>query len=329
MLDEKDKNIVVGHFITIGKREWMGTGTRPDAWYAIDSLAGDKRESTRKLMTGQRDIMHLVSAEQFPEGLAKVVDTSVKVDNAICNEYVCVTNEGIEAHFFVNTANGLPVKVDLKYVTLSSISHVNDPANVIKPPISQFPDKLHIDDARMSLNGLSTFQWNHLVKIAEGLYCEGTFSQLDQACHVAVYDNTGKEAGTPDFECLKIGQEQWLGKEETWTPYNWTVDSYYAEPFYVWEMFGKFEEGNLMVNREKTINGISCNEYLFSWQGINDQGDAIKQELHLFAGTDSALPMYLEFLASGAGYAASLTWELSHIDDPLNIIEPPMNVVEE
>jgi hypothetical protein len=328
MLDKKDKNIVVAHFITIGKREWMGTGTRPDAWYALDSLTDDKKEATKELMTGQRDIIRRVSAEEFPQGLAKAVGTSVKVDDVICNEYVCVTTEGQEAHFFISADSGLPVKVDLGVVTLSNIGHINDPANVIKSPISEFPKKLHIDDARMSLNGLSSFRWNHWIKIANGVYCEGTFSQLNQACHIAVYDNKGKEAGTPSFECLKIGQEQWVGKGEIWTPYKWTDDSYYAEPFYIWYMLGNFEKGNLMANREKTINGKSCNEYLFLWQGINDQGDAIKQELHLFASTDSGLPMYLEFLASGARASASLSWELSNIDDPSNIIEPPINVVE-
>lgn len=328
MMEEKG---VVTHFITIGQREWVGRGTQPDNWIYINSVTGDEKDIVKSL----RELMLSILASMFPERSAKVVNTSVKIDNVPCSEYVCDT-AGEEIHIFIANETGFPVKADWGSVKINDISHINDPDNVIKSPISEFPKKLHLDDARMSLNGLSSFQWTYWPKSRlEGsteisdLFFEGTWMQINQACHVSVSNIKGEQ---PVVDFLQVGQEQWermlVVEGLGWAANKWTEKYYLGEPFHIWGAYKELadKEGNLVAEKTTVVNGINCNEYLFQGTKMNKLGEQMILELRVYASADAGLPMRLGGLTTGPrGFFFSDVWELSHINDPANIIEPPEN----
>jgi hypothetical protein len=184
-------------------------------------------------------------------------------------------------------------------------------------PVTASPVTLNIANARMSLNGLTSFQWNFLAynPQSDALYFEGTYLQTNQACQVSAYNGKEKESGVAGYQLLRIGQQQWLGNKGIWVPQKWTDSSYYAEPFYIWTQVGGIGEGSLASSGTQIIGGIHCNKYLFH---------DIKSDLTLFASVDSGLPIRLEYSTRGtAGQALSEIWEMSHINDPSNVIKPP------
>ena len=153
--------------------------------------------------------------------------------------------------------------------------------------------------------------------------------QINQACHVSVSNIKGEQ---PVVDFLQVGQEQWermlVVEGLGWAANKWTEKYYLGEPFHIWGAYKELadKEGNLVAEKTTVVNGINCNEYLFQGTKMNKLGEQMILELRVYASADAGLPMRLGGLTTGPrGFFFSDVWELSHINDPANIIEPPEN----
>jgi hypothetical protein len=221
-------------------------------------------------------------------------------------------------------------------LTAVKFSLINDPSNVIKPPASRLSGKLNFDDARMSLNGLSSFQWTYWSEIRQEnstgiteLYYQGKYTQVNQAFHVIA--SIGREEG-PAVQFLQVGPNRWIGdaEGETWIDENvakLSGDSpfnYLAEPFSIWNLYKEVEkEGNMTNSTPILINGQNCNEYLFLGKRTNDKGELISLELKIYFNLETGLPVRVEGSSIKSGAYLHDIWDISHINDPNNTVNPP------
>ena len=85
------------------------------------------------------------------------------------------------------------------------------------------------------------------------------------------------------------------------------------------------KEGNVVSLKARMIESVLCNEYSYTGEWENDQGQPVTGEVHLFAASDNGLPMYVKSKSSvqGTGITVTATWQLSHLNDPANIVESP------
>jgi hypothetical protein len=209
---------VFGHWIKMGKREWYGIGTKPDLWYSKGQPLLDEKGITSDIFDAASMTWGFLTSDlgMLPDEKAKLVHSAVLVDGIMCNEYEWSRNQDVGL-VYIAVESGLPVKSEAtsgQYTTSWYISHINDPANVIRPPLTDYPDKLYIDEARMSLNGLSSFQWKTIWSIEDQENSistfRGTYVLKNQAWHSFCYADT-EARKDPSCQLMTIGQKSWFG----------------------------------------------------------------------------------------------------------------------
>jgi len=142
-----EDGVVLAHFIEIEQREWLGPGTDPDDWLPVNSLASDLKESAKELRDSALQLLNGTLQAAFPDRKVKSNQDSVEINGVVCNEYSWIDNDN-KQELYVAVDNGLPVMAKMNSLKINIID-INNPANVIKAPVSEFPEKLYVDDARM------------------------------------------------------------------------------------------------------------------------------------------------------------------------------------
>jgi hypothetical protein len=94
----------------------------------------------------------------------------------------------------------------------------------------------------------------------------------------------------------------------------------FAGPFSFWNstQLQLFEEGIQKTLKARLINEVWCDEYVFTKEDAK-----VKRKLYLFIDPESLLPLYAELFWNVNGKDLHITQELSHINDPANVIVPP------
>jgi hypothetical protein len=209
---------------------------------------------------------------------------------------------------------------------------------VLSAPVTELPEKLYIDEARMALNGVSSFQFRRTFEGAipgeagsEVFWVSaGTYVQSVLAWRASVWFSAENASGTPATELLTVGERKWqaAGGTETWFPSfmkREEMDMYSA--FGSWTYWGDTDKpGRLLVGEARTIDGVPCRVYSFPYEGQMTSGEPVTGERFLFLAVDSLVPMGLEtrLLVGPEEFPALVdTLELSHIDDPGNVVEAP------
>ena len=333
----------VSHYIKIGEREWIGLGADP-AWRSSDDP---------NLTQGEREgLARIQGFVPFPlffniEGpQASLTNPGLDVDGTTCDEYVRAEGE-TTLSICLSPDSGLPVRATLGGSDAwieAHYSHFNAPANAIAAPTADFPERLHAADARMALNSLASFQWAATARWQPntgtdtgGYRYRGTYVQATQGWRAALWPIEADTDGPPTWELLSIGEDQWLdfgdGESRRWVPL-WiasglsgeSLDFLFelADPLYLWRNLVLLDRaGDLAAGDANTFDGRTCNEYLIVGDAASDQGQALHLENRLWAAVDSALPMRVEVTGVTPEGTLTWTWELSHIDDPGNQVEPP------
>jgi len=258
------------------------------------------------------------------------------VDDTPSYEYTWRDKSGNVCHLYMSTEAEIPIMAQCADITLH-LSHFNDPANVIRPPTSEMPEKLHIDDARMALNGLSNFRYRTTQEFTDtrkafAYYSEGLYVQLNQAWR-AKFGEIGEEPFVEFLFHPSIGETLLKGGDMTmWFPVSWDEASEEmardSAPFAFWpDPPQEHRVGVLQPGSTRTVAGLECNEYLFTWTGSSDYGEA-EVQVRLCVTPEEMIPLRVHGIASlEDGTRLVRTLELSHINDPTNVVEPPEEYV--
>jgi len=327
-----EQGALLAHVVHIGAREWLGLGTEP-TWLPLSTAAG----STAELARSARDLALTSLAVVLPRQEARLVRSGVIVGGVSCAEYTW--SDGPDTgRVFVAADSGWPVQASVGPVTVQ-VSHVNDPANVIQSPLTEFPDRLHIDEARMALNGLTSFQWTATIHWVPGPGAQsdpgffwtfrGVCVQTAPAWRADLWMNEAA-TGAPDLRFMQVGARKWtaLGAaDQPWLVALPSMEKQFREPqpFYTWRQMQHVSLGSLVARNAQTLDGRPCHEYRFTARFQNDQGQWLSQEVRLYATADAGLPLAVETTArsEATGDVITLTWTLSHVDDPANQVSPP------
>jgi hypothetical protein len=213
------------------------------------------------------------------------------------------------------------------------LSRFNDPANAILFPVSEMPTKLQLNEARMALNGLASFRYVTDVEMSDkdssGTYhVEGVYLQANQAWQATWKWNTAD--AEPVVEFLSIGSEAWMD----WTPTDgvktWLPSVFFADaesmlkdagPFAKWPVRSPLSPATLQPGSARTVAGMKCQEYTSSGKVQGDQGTTFDLQVNLCVTADKAIPLRLVFSFVSDDVHFTITRELSHLDDPANVVE--------
>jgi hypothetical protein len=190
------------------------------------------------------------------------------------------------------------------------------------------PQELSFDDARMALNGLSSFRYLTTAEFeAEGnataIHCEGVCVQGNQAWRASCRVGIEEQAL---LELYSLGDQTWWGVEggQGWLRVAGSIVedrvAVEAAPFWLWSDAPYWEIGTLLPEPMQSIAGVRCYEYLFASE------DA---QLHLCVIPGGMVPLRMEFSAAGESHRVLITREFTHFDDPSNVVEPPADWVQE
>ena len=130
--------------------------------------------------------------------------------------------------------------------------------------------------------------------------------------------------GTPGVRAMRVADQTWsaLGADDRpWFPVS-ADDAVVerADPWRAWRDLLPVEYGNVVRARSRTIDSVACSEYLFAVEWQTNLGKTTS-EIRLFVA-ENGLPMRLE-AAVRASTVFTTTWQLSHINDPANIVRAP------
>lgn len=336
-----DEGAVALHCVTVGDREWIGLGTVPMWLTAPSSVLTETQafaDSLPAIVAGTREFV-------FPDQVAEFSGLSKTEEGVACLRYIW-EGEGAVGDVCLDPHTGLPLFGNERLLEGGEqthsfelrFSHYNDPANVIPPPISGQPETLHIDDARMALNGLSSFRWTASVSLVPGQSSsslqafdwamEGTYVLENSAFRSSVW-LTATVDMPPTFRCWAIGHSHWIALPSSDQVFR---DGFGADtpcrpgaPYYNWETPPALGEARRVEAGRTTINGELCDKYQFTLQVKNPQGNLTGHELMLFVTSDTRVPMRLEDVirVQADGTTVTQIWEISHINDPANVVEPP------
>lgn len=339
-----ERGAVLAHYIKIGEREWVALGTNPDpeTWQEAADAKGDV--ILGKVYSDFLDLVQKLHPLIFFYNLdreASLTRPALDMDGTTCDEYTWTEGE-VAGSICLSTESGLPVSANFNSASATieaRYSHFNNPANSIPAPLTDFPQRLHIDDARMALNSLSSFQWTASLRwepragaqSEEFFYIwQGTYVLANQAWRAFLWANTEETDNPPALKVMQIGEQRWVGvdgEQDPWTRVPPGVEDTLIEdsnPFNIWRSWlNPRQPGDLAATEVITLNDQSCHEYRFTLERTNDQGQLVRQEIRLFVATDSSLPMRVESVVTTPTGTLTSTWELSHIDHPTNLVEMP------
>ena len=326
------------HYIRIADREWIGLGTDP-AWRSGgDPNLTQLEKEGMALAAAPTVFLHSLLLDVGGE--ASLVNPALDVEGTPCDDYTWTDGEDRGA-LCLSQESGMPVRARLERpdsTMEAHFSHFNEPANAITAPITGFPDRLHASDARMALNSLASFQWtlswwwDFGTAGKTGVVAEGTYIQVDQAWRASTWQEEGAD-GPPVLRVIHIGERRWGnlgGEQERWLPILQEPDDplslyHFTDPYHIWRQWIALSRvGDLVARNAEVIDGRSCHEYLIIAEGTTEEGVAIRQETHLFATADAGVPMRIEGSVDLASrFTLTFDWELRHVDDPGNQVEPP------
>lgn len=327
---EKSGQVIIEH-VAIGEREWAIVA---DSLFPVPCTEWQKQPqsslvySTCKLGRDARSIIESTLGLAFQDQKAEFASGPVVVDNVPTYDYTWRDKGGAVYHLYLAAEGGIPIMFKVSDITFK-FSRFSDPANVIAPPTSAMPERLHMDDARMALNRLASFQYVTNAEIKDSTYnVKGVYVQANQAWRAEW--RWKPEDAEPFLKLASIGDQAWLavGKSTTWLPSALLPDSKQmvddASPFANWPS-SSFQEGILQPGSKRAVSGLVCNEYIFTASATTKRGNKADFQARLCVTADSLIPLRLETSISvtAEGFRSLITRELSHLNDPSNVVEPP------
>jgi len=281
-------------------------------------------------------LIYIVSdllANLFPDQSAVFTGETENIDGINAAKYTWTNQEDLTIWYvFIDTDRGLPIKLmqmdNDKTLSTYHFSNFNDPGNVIEAPTTHFPEKIHIDDARMALNSLENYQYSISLIFDSSLlennpdypdlgnvFIEGSHIQKSNTWQSLSYEN--ENMSDDPFRVLCNGQNCWYGSYYVnlfdKSEYVDSLKLYY--PFYIWQIIEVDAEG-VLESKNIPVNDYLCDKYIFDWKGENDN----LFHLDLFVKSGSMIPIKAELSTQGV---FKFIWEISHINDPANNIEIP------
>jgi hypothetical protein len=326
---------VLMEFVSIGEREWASIGPGQmaascEGWEALDD--SDMTHDVCNLGTQSRALVATTMTAAFPDLDVSPEEDAVAVDGVPCYRYAWEDESGESAVLFVAAETGQPVLYEgqgAPHLTMR-FSALNDPANAFAAPLTDMPEKLHIDDARLAVNGLQSFQYSTVADMGKNTdqpvyyIVHGVSLQSKGAWYVRWYFEDAEKTEA-DFEVLFEGG-QGLIKAPGMTdflPASMLPDAEQlvrdADPFAWWPNTAYMQVGTLQAGEGRTVDGEECAEYLFTAEVSTAQGTAY-HELRLCVTPEEMIPLREEY---SAGYAEdvfdlTITREWTHFDDPAN-----------
>lgn len=330
-------------YVSIGARNWVQVA-RVQSVPPCDATVSPTNNPDFDFCDFGADLQTLAQATLGILSSDQVVDLidekAVLDDGTACHEYKWRDTSAALWSMCLASETGLPIRLSTESVTVQ-FSHYNDPANAIAPPASEMPDRLHIDDARMALNSLSSFRYvtDGEVRTPAGqpttYHVEGTYIQDDQGWQTEW--KWKAEDAQPVIEFLSIEDQTWFrDKEEPpWVDFSRFEDLFEdfrpmvneAGPFSLWPDASGLAGGVgvLQAGPPRTVGGLQCNDYLFEGTKTTDTGAEVSQRASVCATPAEMLPLQIEITLENAdkGVFVTVKRELSHINDPANLVESP------
>jgi len=317
--------------VMIGDREWVVnkfTGGLPLLCTGWEQQPTDSTMYEACIMTlvDKGTIEWFLTGPFIRDQEAELLSGPTAIDGVLCYEYTWRDDDDNAYYAYLSAETGVPVKFEGpggKWL----FSRFNDPANVIKPLTSEMPEKLHLDDAVMALNGLSSFQYaTTFIDLQEPAtsiedYAKGVYVQSVHAW-VATWMDEPEE---PLMEYMSTG-ERLLSRlpeaEATWSPVSEDdVMARLSGPFAGWVFGFHLRVGSLQPGATKTVDGTHCQEYVLTETRTDEAGRSKEVNMRLCV-TDLQVPMWMEMhYTDKESTSLVITCELSHLDDPANVVE--------
>ncbi len=317
-------------FTIIGDRQWVtlasGEALSCDGWKKT-AQEGQVYQAC-DLGTQSLQILQTASKSFFADVPARYSGEQVIVDGVPCHVYTVrdVSNDG-EGRWYVAIETGLPVRFEVATLVWRFFNF-DDPGNVIPPPVSGMPAELHMDEARMAFNGVSSFRYD-----SQMMFQTSTVSTYTVA---GVYVLAGptwqaRVSACPTcqpVEVLSSGGRVWQRPAATspWVPVaKDSQDALLAEmgdPFYSWPgqsapRIAKRESGQTL-----TVASRECQVYRLSWTRPTSDGGQGTADVRMCVSADRTLPLVTEYLATSSTTGMDVVCALSHLDDPANVVSP-------
>jgi len=258
---------------------------------------------------------------------ATLVPGITTIDSTQCYQYEWRDADGNLSRICLAAETGLPLLFESPQCRWS-LSHFNDPANVIAPPVSEMPAKLHIDDARMALNSLASFRYVTVSEFGDegnlnASYIEGIYLQANQAWQADF--RSKHEDPNPLVQLLSIRRQTWerYSAGGAWTPVSTAKNlAGDADPFAAWPGGPTMPVALTLLDMvsSRTVSGLECVEYLSNTKFQTSQG--AEWDIHVrLCVTAAMVPLRMEISGTSGSSKFTITRELSHLDDPANVVE--------
>jgi hypothetical protein len=317
-------------FTAIGGRQWVtltsGEVLSCDGW---ENAAPDSQVHEQCSLGAQSlKIVQTASQSFFADVPARYAGKQVVVDGVPCHVYtVRDVDHNDEGRWYVAIETGLPARFEVATIVWRFFS-IDDPGNVIPPPMSGMPAELHVDDARMAFNGLSSFRY-----ASQLVFETSTVSTYTVA---GVYVLAGpmwqaRVSACPTcqpMEVLSSSGHVWQRSASTspWVPV--AKDSQNAmlaelgNPFYSWPGQTAPRIAHWETGQTHTVAGTECQVYRLSWaRPTAGEGEATA-DVRMCVSADRTLPLVTEYSASGGTTRMDVLCALTHLDDPANVVSP-------
>jgi len=318
----------------IGSRSWFTyvEGNFPTSCADWQQQPADSAVySACKAGTSGQTIVQGTLDVTFLSGEAEHFSGPTMVDGVSCYEYQWRDALGI-SRLWLAADTGLPILLDIPFEDYRIALHLgdfNDPNNMFALPASEMPLKLHLDDARMALDGLSSFRYVTTEEIVTadktGNYrMEGVYVQVNQAWQ-ADFRNKPEDP-EPLLQFWSMGGQTWQRLAVT---HMWFLsadgDSLVkgAAPFGNWPNQPKPQLAvlDLEPGSSRSIAGMSCQDYVSEGVVQSDEGYDVESQVRLCVTPNQSIPLRMELSMTGGGVRVHIVRELSHLDDPANVVE--------
>ncbi len=329
-------------YVLIGARSWAEIGDG-QVQFSCDDPAqlatNDLERTTCELGAGMPSVVQTALGILSNDQVAELVDENPVIDaGPRCHEYEWRDADAALWSMCMSPETGLPTRVSSERITMQ-FNRYNDPENAIAPPTSAMPERLHIDDARMAYNGLSSFRYVTDAELSTSAaepstyHVEGVYVQNDQAWQTEW--KWKPQDLEPVFEVLSIEDQTWLriGQNGNWVDsslledFEWYVSD--AGPFAYWPDASEPAAGVgiLQSDSTRTVDGLECVDYLFEGTRTTETGVRLEQRIRVCITPIEMLPLQveitLEFAGDNKSARVAVRRELSHINDPANLVESP------
>ena len=216
--------------------------------------------------------------------------------------------------------------------------------NLLPTPTTETPhktltpetlQKIDIIEAYDAINSLSSFQYTTTINSVSSEEPEET-SIVYEGVYVSTNYSWRTDLWVSDQGEKKMTIQFYSTGNQTWWKLigltDWTTEPFpflnleemakAASPFALWPEFLRFfQVGILQSGGMKTISGLECYEYKFLPVDISDT-----IELRMCM-TSETVPLRMEFSAWVGAESTHVIQELSHINDPTNVVEPPTDLI--